>query len=91
MISKISKGEKSRASHRTIFEEVIESDLPPQEKLPQRLGDEAQTVIGAGLVTTAGALTHATFYILNQPETLRKLQDELERSIPDATAPLEWG
>jgi cytochrome P450 len=69
---------------------VLDSDLPPEQKLPERLGDEAQTVIGAGLVTTAWALAHATFYILNQPETLQKLQDELRTAIPKATTPLEW-
>ena len=90
MISKISRGIKSRAEHRTIFEEVLESDLPPSEKQPERLGDEAQTVIGAGLVTTAWALAHATFYILNQPETLRKLQQELRTALPDPTTPVDW-
>jgi hypothetical protein len=59
MIGKISKGEKSNASHRTIFEEVLESDLPPEQKMPERLGHEAQTVIGAGLVTTAWELNRA--------------------------------
>ena len=69
---------------------MLESDLPPEEKGLQRLGHEAQTVIGAGLTTTAWTLTNATFYILNQPETLRKLQDELRTAIPDPAAPLDW-
>jgi cytochrome P450 len=76
--------------HRTIFEDVLDSDLPAEQKLPARLGDEAQTVIGAGLVTTAWALAHATFYILNQPETLKRLQEELRAAIPNPTTPVEW-
>jgi cytochrome P450 len=90
MIGKISKGEKSNASHRTIFEEVLESDLLPEQKKPERLGHEAQTVIGAGLVTTAWALAHSTFYILNDPETLKKLQAELSRAIPNPRTPVDW-
>jgi cytochrome P450 len=69
---------------------VLESDLPPEEKGLQRLGDEAQTIVGAGLETTAWALTHAMFHIINQPETLRKLQNELRTAIPDSTAVLDW-
>jgi hypothetical protein len=38
----------------TIFHELHESDLPPSEKGEQRLGDEAQTILGAGLETLLG-------------------------------------
>ena len=38
--------------HPTIFHTVLQSDLPPQEKTRDRLGDEAQLVIGAGVTTT---------------------------------------
>lgn len=43
--------------HPTIFHELLQSDLPPQEKEVQRLRDEAQTILGAGLETAAWALT----------------------------------
>jgi cytochrome P450 len=89
-IANIANDKDKSAEHRTIFHEMLESDLPPEEKGLQRLGHEAQTVIGAGLTTTAWAFSHATFYILNQPETLRKLQDELRTAIPDPAAPLDW-
>jgi cytochrome P450 len=87
-LANIANGNSKNSGRQTVFHEVLESDLPPEEKGLQRLGDEAQLVIGAGLETTAWALTNATFYILNQPKTLRKLQDELRKAIPDPAA--EW-
>ena len=90
MIAKIAAGDKPQAEHPTIFEEVLESDLPPEEKQPERLGDEASSMMGAGLVTTAWALAHATFYILNQPATLAALQSELRAAIPHPRTPLDW-
>jgi cytochrome P450 len=65
----------------------LESNIPPEEKLPRRLADEVQTVIGAGLVTTAWALTVAIFYLLEDPERLEKLRAELFAAIPDLSAP----
>jgi hypothetical protein len=55
------------------FHELLESDLPPSTKGVQRLGDEAQTIIGARLETIAWALTVATFHILDNPNILKKL------------------
>ncbi|KAJ9638412.1 hypothetical protein H2199_007100 [Coniosporium tulheliwenetii] len=77
-------------SHPTIFHEVLRSDLPPQEKALRRLGDEAQTIIGAGLETTAWALSTACFHIINQPRVYEKLRDELCKAIPDPSAPADW-
>ena len=51
-----------------------------------RLGDEAQTVIGAGVTTTAWALTTASFYIVQNPHIQKKLQAELRAVFPDLNA-----
>ena len=65
--------------HTTIFHELLErSTLPPNELGEERLTDEAITLVGAGLVTTAHTLTFISFYLLNQPGTLAKLQSALE-------------
>ncbi|KAI0401910.1 putative cytochrome P450 [Xylaria palmicola] len=69
--------------HPTIFSELLGSDLPPQEKTLGRLGAEAQQLIGAGLETVAWALTTTVFHLVNNPSTLKKLQAELEKAIPD--------
>ncbi|KFY39939.1 hypothetical protein V494_03739 [Pseudogymnoascus sp. VKM F-4513 (FW-928)] len=63
--------------HRTIFYEIINSDLPPKEKSDARLAQDGQTVIIAGTLTTAWALCIGVFYLLSQPETLKKLKEEL--------------
>lgn len=72
---------------KTVFHALIESDLPPEEKLQSRLWQEGQVVIGAGADTTANALTITHFHILDNPEVLRKLQKELADALPDASAP----
>jgi cytochrome P450 len=74
----------------TIFHELLESDLPPSEKGVQRLGDEAQTILGAGLETTAWALTVATFHILYNPNILKNLRHEIEQAIRDPYDEVEW-
>jgi hypothetical protein len=43
--------------HPTIFSELLESDLPPQEKTIGRLGAEAQQLTIAGSETVAWAMT----------------------------------
>jgi cytochrome P450 len=77
---------KKQPEHPTVFHEILKADLPPSEKSDDHLGDEAQTVIGAGLSTTAWALTNATFYVLNNPDILAKLREELFTAIPDLNA-----
>jgi cytochrome P450 len=65
---------------------MLNHDLPPEETSPRRLRDEAQTVVGAGLTTTAWSLSHACFY-LTENETLQaKLRAELMDAIPDILA-----
>ena len=43
-------------SHPTIFHEILNTSLPPEEKKLGRLWQEGQTVIGSGTETTAWAL-----------------------------------
>jgi cytochrome P450 len=66
----------------TVFKELLDSDLPPEEVTVQRLADEAQTVVSAGQVTTAHFLKMTSFHILANPEILRKLKEELVSVMP---------
>ena len=79
-----------KASHPTVFQELISGGLPTAEKATLRLQDEAQLVVAAGVTTTGWALSTATFHLTNNPATLNKLRGELESAIPDPTAPLSW-
>ncbi|KAL2072092.1 hypothetical protein VTL71DRAFT_11435 [Oculimacula yallundae] len=77
-------------NHPTIFHELLYSDLPEAEKSDARLGDEAQLIIAAGLVTTSWALTVASFHISKNPEILEKLRKELAAAGSSSTKPLDW-
>jgi cytochrome P450 len=72
-----------KSQHPTIFHELLESNLPPQEKSLDRLGDEAQLMIGAWLETVSWALTTTSFHLINNPQILSTLRTELEEAIPD--------
>ncbi|KAK2738258.1 hypothetical protein FQN57_007121 [Myotisia sp. PD_48] len=78
------------SKHRTIFHEVLNSDLPDEEKTNARLGDEAQLIVAAGLITTSRALSVASFHIINHPRILQKLRHELTRSNSTVTANMDW-
>ncbi|CZR70208.1 related to cytochrome P450 CYP3/CYP5/CYP6/CYP9 subfamilies [Phialocephala subalpina] len=77
-----------KSSYPTIFHELLESNLPPQEKSVQRLADEAQLMIGAGLLTTSWILTVIFFHILSNPRVLNLLRAELKENFPDPNAKL---
>lgn len=79
--------DSEKGSKKTIFDAVLDSDLPEYAKTTVRLEHEAQTVVGGGIVTTAWTLTHATFYILQKPDVHSKLLAELQKAIPDISAP----
>ncbi|KAK4862903.1 hypothetical protein LT330_003036 [Penicillium expansum] len=72
----------------TLFHALLDSKLPPEEKAPGRLSQEVFTVISAGGETTAKNLTTLTFHLLNNPDKLQRLRDELNRLDPDGTATL---
>jgi cytochrome P450 len=80
--------DKKTHSHPTFFHDVLNSDLPPEEKSAERLAQEIQVVIGAGAETVAKALSWITFYLLENPEKLNKLREELSLLDPDQTASL---
>lgn len=69
----------------TVFHSLLNSELPNSEKSSERLAEEAVLLVGAGTHTTSWALSVATFHLLSQPNTLRKLKEELEAAIPDPT------
>ncbi|EON62171.1 hypothetical protein W97_01391 [Coniosporium apollinis CBS 100218] len=91
MLSRIASGDSQRpknSGHPTIFEEVLRSNLPRQEKSFHRLGEEAQLVVGAAVMTTAGAMSIASFHIIDQPRIYEKLREELREAFSDPSAPI---
>jgi cytochrome P450 len=77
-------------SHPTIFYELLNSDLPDSEKTNARLGDEAQLIIAAGLITTSWALTVGAFHLSSNPTILAALRAELDSAGINSIADCDW-
>lgn len=69
--------------HKTVFSELLNSDLPAEEKSVERLKHEGGSIVAGGVETTSTALSKASFYILENPNICAKLRAELESVFPD--------
>ena len=86
----IARGEKP-VGQETIFYDVLTNDqVRPQEKETDHLQDEAQTIIGAGTVTTAHILALTSFYLVDNPPVLEKLQKELGNLMSETGPYPKW-
>lgn len=85
LIARTLRGEeiKNNDAKKTVFQEIISSKLPPENKTHQRLADEAQIVVGGGVETTAFALSIATFHIINTPRIYERLHKDLVEAFPN--------
>lgn len=81
---------KKEGSHRTIFHELLSSDLPPQEKSYDRLWQEGSALIGAGVETTSNTLNVALYYLYRDTERLNRLKAELQQAMPDVSELASW-
>ncbi|KAK5088912.1 hypothetical protein LTS08_000688 [Lithohypha guttulata] len=79
----LAKNEVGKKAEGTIFQTVLDSDLPPYEKTADRLQDEAQTVVGAGSETTAKSLSFILFFLTADPSKRQRLRDELKTVGPE--------
>jgi cytochrome P450 len=74
---------KSRSQgSRNIFHEILEKDLPPEEKETQILLGSAMNFLGAGTETTARTLAVTSYYVLNDRDILDRLRKELKGVMP---------
>ena len=66
------------ASHPTISYELLNSpELPEEEESNPGLGDQAQLMIAAGIITTSWALSIASDHLATDPAIASRLQGEL--------------
>jgi cytochrome P450 len=77
------KAAKEHVEGRTIFHEIIRSDIPDSEKQTSRLVDEAMVITIAGSETTASTLVAIMYHLLADRTLLERLQDELTTVMPD--------
>lgn len=76
-------------SHPTVFHSLRDDhDLPLAEKSLPRLVMEAQSLIGAGTLTSTHMLSMTTYHVLVSPPVLGRLMAELEEAIPNANVPI---
>ncbi|CAG8959842.1 hypothetical protein HYFRA_00001751 [Hymenoscyphus fraxineus] len=78
-------GDKEKQPSTAVFRGILDSKLPPEELSPDRLQHEIQSVIGAGIETTMRALSVVCCHVLANPPILQRLQEELDREMPDAS------
>lgn len=72
----------------TIFHELRDSNLlPPEEKTLKRLADDGNIMVGAGGETTAQTLAVLFYHLLDNPEMLLRVKDEISTLGEDIT----WG
>lgn len=85
MIARTLRGEdiKVNDANKTIFQEILDSKLPPEDKTQKRLEDEAQIVVGGGVETTAFALAIAAFHIIDKPRIYERLHADLVKAFPN--------
>lgn len=83
------KSNYQNSSYPTVFHEILySSGLPESEKTVYRLRDEAQIIVAAGTATTSSTLSVATYYLLANPDILRKLKSELKSAFPKQVWPV---
>jgi cytochrome P450 len=85
-LESLSEGEKKSQKNKSIFQDILRSNLPLSEKAPARLAAEANLLLIAGTETTARALSVVLFHILDNPQTLLLLREELAPLMPHPNA-----
>jgi cytochrome P450 len=73
----------SKDEKQNIFCELINGDLPAEEKSISRLVDEGQTMIAAGQETSSFFLQQASYFILANADVHARLKAELQKAIPN--------
>lgn len=75
---KMRKGElKESLEKDTVFDTILDADIPDQDKTIARLADDAQGFMAGGSLTTAMALVVATYHTLANPDIKKSLLQEL--------------
>lgn len=86
-VRRIATGENDThqsVKHRTVFHELLQSDLYRDGSVPEKLFyHEAASITAAGIDTTKSTLTMASFWISKKREVYDRLHKELVEAIPD--------
>lgn len=77
------KWEMSKEDRPELFQIILDSNLPPEEKTVARIGSEGFAIMGAGGDTVARVIASTTFHVLSNPHVLTHLREELKEAIPN--------
>ena len=81
---------KNNLASGDMFQTILNSNLPPEEKTQERLAQEGFTIHLGGGGTTAHILVNATYHLLaNKDTALAKLKRELATAMIDPNVRLE--
>jgi cytochrome P450 len=83
-------GKKFSSNVPTMMHELIYGSLPDSEKTLKRILEEAQSLVGAGSVTTAWILSVIMFHLIDKPKYMELLQKELKPVIERTNGRPEW-
>lgn len=78
-------GGDEKVRHKTVFGEILQSNLPPEELTPSRLQDEAVIIVTAGIGPVKMTMCVACFHVLDNPSVYGQLYQELLTAFPDST------
>ncbi|KAI0105086.1 putative cytochrome P450 [Nemania sp. FL0031] len=83
-----SKNQTAKSGSANVFSTILSSDdLPPSEKAAERISQEGIVLVAAGGETAARTITTAIYFILKNRGTIQaKLEQELERAMPDPSS-----
>ena len=82
--------EVEKVSHKTLFNELLRSDLPAEDLTLHRLQNEAVSVVAAGDHTTKSVFALGSVHVLANPDIQAKLLSELRGAIPDPSNMPPW-
>lgn len=68
---------------KTIFHDIMRSEIPESEKETKRLADEAMVIVIAGSETTASTLAAIVYHLLADKQLLARLKTELATVMPN--------
>jgi len=85
-----SEAEGKSGKRDTIFSELRDGQLPPSEKRPQRLIDEANILMVAGGEAITQLLTVVSYHLLDNPVILAKLRVELDTVMLSPDSAVSW-
>lgn len=84
------KSSVSKQERETIFDALLNPDLPPSEKTVERLSEEALILLGAGSETTANTMALCSYYLTKNKPVLERLREELRQVMHTPESSPAW-